>query len=106
MKFTTILLAVLPLVAAGGGPKDPDSLPRIPLPLHELAECWQECLQLENNHYPPNINNVNVHDFCVDNGYHLRWWSFHTLATCTAGKCNREEGIQSQKWLFDLCKMN
>ncbi|KXH33889.1 hypothetical protein CSAL01_13259 [Colletotrichum salicis] len=96
MKLTTILLVLKPLIAAGGGPNDPDSLPRIRLPLHELPECWQECLQLENSHYPPNINKVNVHDFCVDDGYHLRFWSYHALPTCTAGKYDREQGMYTQ----------
>ncbi|KAI3536727.1 hypothetical protein CABS01_10304 [Colletotrichum abscissum] len=88
MKPTTTIFAVLSsvsLAVAGelGGPKDEETLSRGPLPIHQLPECWQGCLQSENHLYPPNINKVSVYDFCMDKMFHMRFWSHHALASCT-----------------------
>lgn len=109
MKASTVLFAILPaIVQAGepGGPKDPDSLSRGPLPLHQLPECWQGCLQSEDRWFPPDINTISVYDFCLDTGLHVRFWSQHSLATCTNSACTKAEAYVSQDWYFDTCHLN
>ncbi|KAI3557066.1 hypothetical protein CABS03_12562 [Colletotrichum abscissum] len=111
MKPTTTIFAVLSsvsLAVAGelGGPKDEETLSRGPLPIHQLPECWQGCLQSENHLYPPNINKVSVYDFCMDKMFHMRFWSHHALASCTYGACSKAEAWVAQDWYLDICHMN
>ncbi|KXH55717.1 hypothetical protein CSAL01_07666 [Colletotrichum salicis] len=111
MKPTNIFFAILSsvsLAVAGeiGGPKEEEKLSRGPIPLHQLPECWQGCLQSENHWYQPDINRVSVYDFCVDKLFDTRFWSQHALAECTYRACNKAEHYVAQDWYFEICQMN
>ncbi|KAK1704659.1 hypothetical protein CaCOL14_008335 [Colletotrichum acutatum] len=111
MKPSAAIFAILSsvsLAVAGeiGGPKEEEKLSRGPLPLHQLPECWQGCLQSENHWYRPDINKVSVYYFCVDPLFDTRFWSLHALATCTYGACSKAEHYVAQDWYFEICQMN
>ncbi|KAK1998242.1 hypothetical protein LX36DRAFT_656763 [Colletotrichum falcatum] len=75
-----------------------------PLPLHELPECYQSCMDQKNRKMDFDIYTVPRIRYCRDDfDTFFTWWIYH-VGGCVRGSCNRDTDIiGSTGWMYKLC---
>ncbi|KAK2039352.1 hypothetical protein LZ31DRAFT_569432 [Colletotrichum somersetense] len=78
------------------------------LPLHELPECMQRCMEEKNGKMDFDIYTVPRVKFCRDDfDTFVTWFTYH-IGFCAKGTCGGEKedgnGKRNAAWMYKLCK--
>ncbi|KAK2035541.1 hypothetical protein LX32DRAFT_647582 [Colletotrichum zoysiae] len=112
MKVTSLVLAAFTL-ATYTMAADPKKHPGWhvpyedePLPLHELPECYQTCLNENNGKMNVNIYTLPRISYCRDDfDTFFNWWRFHVGGCVKAACTSNPDGAikRSMSWMYKLC---
>ncbi|KAK2035555.1 hypothetical protein LX32DRAFT_2244 [Colletotrichum zoysiae] len=77
------------------------------LPLHELPECMQRCMDEKNGKMAFDIYTVPRVQFCRDDfDTFVTWFTYH-VGFCSRGACGGEKkdgnGKRNAAWMYKLC---
>ncbi|GKT55996.1 hypothetical protein ColTof4_11594 [Colletotrichum tofieldiae] len=110
MKITLIALAALSLAnlaLAGDSKKHPGwrvPYENEPLPVHELPECIQSCMDQKNGKLNFDVFTIPRVRYCRDEfDTMFTWWTYH-VDDCVKAACRSEgDAKRSVAWMYKLC---
>ncbi|KAF9871173.1 hypothetical protein CkaCkLH20_11342 [Colletotrichum karsti] len=110
MKLIALLgVAVLAATARAGEGKNAPKLDGLPkdkrLPLHQLPECYQDCIESNNKWYFHDIYTISQYHFCEDKWAHFRSWDDWRIQHCLPRAC--PDGTVHEKaanWFDAICR--
>ncbi|KAK2035556.1 hypothetical protein LX32DRAFT_2276 [Colletotrichum zoysiae] len=75
-----------------------------PLPLHELPECYQSCMNENNGKMNVHIHTLPRIQYCRDDfDTFFKWWRFH-VGGCVRAICDGNgDAKRSMAWMYKLC---